>query len=96
MSLTDYAAQFGSCLIGRDAALASQSTAATAVQTEADAKRQSGRAGSISTRSSISLTTYQQAYTANAPNDPGDEGSSGRPEQPNQLTSPGNPGQHLR
>ena len=65
MSLTDYAAQFGGS-VGRDAATASsQATSATAVQTEADARRQSVEGVNID-EELINLTTYQQAYTANA------------------------------
>ena len=65
MTLTDYAAQFGGS-VGRDAATAaSQAASATAVQTEADAKRQSVEGVNID-QELISLTTYQQAYTANA------------------------------
>jgi flagellar hook-associated protein 1 FlgK len=65
MTLQDYAAQFGGS-IGRDAATADgQSTSATAVQTEADAKRQSVEGVNID-QELISLTTYQNAYSANA------------------------------
>jgi flagellar hook-associated protein 1 FlgK len=65
MTLQDYAAQFGGS-IGRDAATAdSQSASATAVQTEADAKRASVEGVNID-EELISLTTYQQAYSANA------------------------------
>jgi flagellar hook-associated protein 1 FlgK len=65
MTLQDYAAQFGGS-IGRDAATAqSQSTSATAVQTEADAKRQSVEGVNID-EELINLTTYQHAYSANA------------------------------
>ena len=52
--------------VGRDAATASsQATSATAVQTEADARRQSVEGVNID-EELINLTTYQQAYTANA------------------------------
>ena len=65
MTLDGYAAQFGGS-IGRDAATAqSQSTSATAVQTEADAKRQSVEGVNID-EELIHLTTYQQAFSANA------------------------------
>jgi flagellar hook-associated protein 1 FlgK len=65
MTLIDYAAQFGGS-IGRDAATAqSASDSASAVQTEADAKRQSVEGVNID-EELISLTTYQQAYSANA------------------------------
>jgi flagellar hook-associated protein 1 FlgK len=65
MTLQDYAAQFGGS-VGRDAATAdSQSTSATAVQTEADAKRQSVEGVNID-EELINLTTYQHAYSANA------------------------------
>jgi len=65
MTLTDYAAQFGGS-IGRDAATAaSQASSATAVQTQADAKRQSVEGVNID-EELINLTTYQQAFSANA------------------------------
>ncbi len=65
MALNDYAAQFGGS-IGRDAETAqSQSTSATSVRTAADAKRQSVEGVNID-EELIHLTTYQQAYTANA------------------------------
>jgi flagellar hook-associated protein 1 FlgK len=65
MTITEYAAQFGGS-VGRDAATAqSQSTSATAVQTQADAKRQAVEGVNID-EELIHLTTYQQAYTANA------------------------------
>jgi flagellar hook-associated protein 1 FlgK len=65
MTLQDYAAQFGGG-IGRDAATAdSMSTSAKAVQTEADAKRQSVEGVNID-EELINLTTYQHAYSANA------------------------------
>jgi flagellar hook-associated protein 1 FlgK len=65
MTATAYAAQFGGS-IGRDAATAaSQSTSATAVQTEADAQRQSVEGVNID-QELINLTTFQQAYSANA------------------------------
>ena len=65
MTLQDYAAQFGGS-IGRDAATAdSLSTSATAVRSEADAKRQSVEGVNID-EELIHLTTYQNAYSANA------------------------------
>jgi flagellar hook-associated protein 1 len=65
MTLQDYAAQFGGS-IGRDAATAaSQSTSATAVQTQANAKRQSVEGVNLD-EELVALTTYQQAYSANA------------------------------
>jgi flagellar hook-associated protein 1 FlgK len=65
MTATAYAAQFGGS-IGRDAATAaSQSTSATAVQTEADAQRQSVEGVNID-QELVNLTTFQQAYSANA------------------------------
>jgi flagellar hook-associated protein 1 FlgK len=65
MTLSDYAAQFGGS-IGRDAATASsQASSASAVQTQADAKRQSVEGVNID-EELVALTTYQQAYTANA------------------------------
>jgi flagellar hook-associated protein 1 FlgK len=64
-TLSGYAAQFGGS-IGRDAATAaSQSTGAAAVQGEADKRRQSVEGVNID-EELIKLTTYQQAYTANA------------------------------
>jgi flagellar hook-associated protein 1 FlgK len=65
LTLSSYAAQFGGS-IGRDAAnAASLSSSAGAVQTEADARRQSVEGVNID-EELIALTTYQQAYTANA------------------------------
>ena len=65
MSLNAYAAQFGGSL-GRDAATASgQSGSATAVQTEANAKLQSVQGVNID-EELVNLTTFQQAYSANA------------------------------
>ena len=65
MTVDAYAAQFGGS-IGRDAqTAASQSTSATAVQTEADAQRQSVEGVNID-EELVHLTTYQQAYSANA------------------------------
>ncbi|HEX3888883.1 MAG TPA: flagellar hook-associated protein FlgK [Phenylobacterium sp.] len=64
-SVDDYAAQFGGS-IGRDAQTASdESTKATAVQTEATAKLQSVQGVNID-EELVNLTTYQQAYSANA------------------------------
>jgi len=64
-TLVDYAAQFGGS-IGRDAATAqSASDSATAVQSQADAKRQSVEGVNID-EELIHLTTYQQAFSANA------------------------------
>jgi flagellar hook-associated protein 1 FlgK len=65
MTLSDYAAQFGGS-VGRDAATASDAaSSATAVQTQADSKRQSVEGVNID-EELVALTTYQQAYTANA------------------------------
>jgi flagellar hook-associated protein 1 FlgK len=65
MTVDSYGAQFGGS-IGRDAATAaSQSTSATAVQTQANAKRASVEGVNID-EELINLTTYQQAYSANA------------------------------
>ena len=65
MSLNAYAAQFGGS-VGRDAATAaSQASSATAVQTEADAKLQSVQGVNID-EELVNLTTFQQAYSANA------------------------------
>ncbi|MGZ3402025.1 MAG: flagellar hook-associated protein FlgK [Phenylobacterium sp.] len=65
MTLNSYAAQFGGS-IGRDAATASsQSSSATAVQTEANAKLQSVEGVNID-QELVNLTTFQQAYSANA------------------------------
>ncbi len=64
-TLADYGAQLGGA-IGRDAATAeSQKTSAAAVKTEADARRQSVEGVNID-EELIHLTTYQQAYNANA------------------------------
>ncbi|HEX3365719.1 flagellar hook-associated protein FlgK [Phenylobacterium sp.] len=65
MTLNSYAAEFSGS-IGRDAATASsQSTSATAVQTEADSKRASVEGVNID-EELVHLQTYQQAYSANA------------------------------
>jgi flagellar hook-associated protein 1 FlgK len=65
MSLSDYAAQFGGS-VGRDAATADNAkTAAAAVKTEADTRRQAVEGVNID-EELVSLTTYQQAYNANA------------------------------
>ncbi|MBS0331730.1 MAG: flagellar hook-associated protein FlgK, partial [Proteobacteria bacterium] len=65
MTVSNYAAQFGGS-IGRDAATAaSNATAATAIQTEANAKRASVEGVNLD-EELVSLTTYQQAYSANA------------------------------
>lgn len=65
MTLSNYAAQFGGS-IGRDAATAaSNSTSATAVQTEANSKLQSVEGVNLD-EELVNLTTYQQAYSANA------------------------------
>jgi flagellar hook-associated protein 1 FlgK len=65
MTIASYAAQLGGS-IGRAAATAAdQTTSATAVQTEADARRQSVEGVNID-EELVNLTTYQQAYTANA------------------------------
>ena len=85
MTLQDYAAQFGGS-IGRDAATAeSQSTSATAVQSAADSKRQSVEGVNMD-EELVHLTTYQQAFSANARMIQADEGSLRRPDQPNHLT----------
>ena len=65
MTLADYGAQFGGS-IGRDSATAeSQKTSSLAVKTEADARRQAVEGVNID-EELIHLTTYQQAYNANA------------------------------
>ena len=65
MTLSDYAAQFSGS-IGRDAATAdSQKTAAEAVQTEANTRRQAVEGVNID-EELVAMTTYQQAYNANA------------------------------
>ncbi|HEY2753891.1 flagellar hook-associated protein FlgK [Phenylobacterium sp.] len=65
MTLASYAAQLGGA-IGRDAATAdSQKTNATAVKSEADTRRSSVEGVNID-QELVSLTTYQQAYSANA------------------------------
>jgi len=65
MTLADYGAQFGGS-IGRDSATAeSQKTSSLAVKTEADARRQAVEGVNID-EELVHLTTYQQAYNANA------------------------------
>jgi flagellar hook-associated protein 1 FlgK len=65
MTLSQYAAQFGG-QIGRDAQTAdNQKQAATAVKTEADTRLQSVEGVNID-EELVALTTYQQAYNANA------------------------------
>ena len=65
MTLGSYAAQLGGA-IGRDAATAeSKKTSATAVQAEANARRQSVEGVNID-EELVNLTTYQQAFSANA------------------------------
>ena len=65
MTLSGYAAEFGGS-VGRDAATASSNAAsAHAVQTEADAKRASVEGVNLD-EELINLTTFQQAYSANA------------------------------
>ncbi len=65
LSLNSYAAEFGGS-IARDAATAaSNASASTAVQTQADAKRQSVEGVNLD-EELIHLTTYQTAYSANA------------------------------
>jgi len=65
MTVSSYAAELGGS-IGRDAATAeAQKTSATAVQSEADARRQSVEGVNID-EELVNLTTYQQAFSANA------------------------------
>jgi flagellar hook-associated protein 1 FlgK len=65
MTLASYAAELGGS-IGRAAATAQdQKTSATAVQGEADARRQSVEGVNID-EELVSMTTYQQAFSANA------------------------------
>ena len=65
MTLASYAAELGGS-IGRAAATAEdQKTSATAVQTEADARRQSVEGVNID-EELVNMTTYQQAFSANA------------------------------
>jgi flagellar hook-associated protein 1 FlgK len=65
MTLSQYAAQFGG-QVGRDAATAeSQKEASAAVKTEADTRLQSVEGVNID-EELVALTTYQQAYNANA------------------------------
>lgn len=65
ITLNAYAAEFGGA-VGRDAATAaSNATAATAVQTQADTKRQSVEGVNLD-EELIHLTTFQTAYSANA------------------------------
>ena len=64
-SISSYAAEFGGS-IGRDAAGAeTQRSSASAVQTEADARRQSVEGVNID-EELVRLTTYQQAFNASA------------------------------
>jgi flagellar hook-associated protein 1 FlgK len=65
MSLDNYAAQFGASVGGDAQNAADKSTSATAVQTEANAKLQSVQGVNID-EELVNLTTYQQAYSANA------------------------------
>ncbi|THD64048.1 flagellar hook-associated protein FlgK [Phenylobacterium sp.] len=65
MTLDNYAAQFGGSIGQAAANAASQSTSATAVQTEANSKLQSVEGVNID-QELVNLTTYQQAYSANA------------------------------
>jgi flagellar hook-associated protein 1 FlgK len=65
MTLDNYAAQFGGSIGQNAATAASQSTSATAVQTEANSKLQSVEGVNID-QELVNLTTYQQAYSANA------------------------------
>ena len=65
MTLSQYAAQFGG-QIGRDAATAdNQKQAAAAVQTEANTRLQAVEGVNLD-EELVNLTTYQQAYNANA------------------------------
>jgi len=65
MTLSQYAAQFGG-QIGRDAQTAdNQRTASASVKTEADTRLQSVEGVNID-EELVALTTYQQAYNANA------------------------------
>jgi flagellar hook-associated protein 1 FlgK len=65
MTLSQYAAQLGG-QIGRDAATAdNQKQASAAVKTEADSRLQSVQGVNID-EELVALTTYQQAYNANA------------------------------
>ena len=65
MTLSSYAAELGGS-IGRAAATAQdQKTSATAVQGEADARRQAVEGVNID-EELVNLTTYQQAFSANA------------------------------
>ena len=65
MTLAEYGAQFGGA-IGRDSATAeSQKTSSLAVKTEADSRRQAVEGVNID-EELVHLTTYQQAYNANA------------------------------
>ncbi|MFL5297209.1 MAG: flagellar hook-associated protein FlgK [Phenylobacterium sp.] len=65
MTLSQYGAELGGS-IGRDAATAdNQKSASAAVKTEADTRRQSVEGVNID-EELVALTTYQQAYSANA------------------------------
>ncbi len=65
MSVDQYAAQFAASIGGDAQNAADKSTSATAVQTEANAKLQSVEGVNID-EELVNLTTYQQAYSANA------------------------------
>ena len=65
MTLSQYAAQFGG-QVGRDAQTAdNQKQASASVKTEADTRLQSVEGVNID-EELVALTTYQQAYNANA------------------------------
>ncbi len=64
-NVTQYAAQFAGALGALAASAESANTNATAVQTEADARRQSTEGVNMD-QELINLTTYQQAYSASA------------------------------
>jgi flagellar hook-associated protein 1 FlgK len=64
-TVTQYAALLGGTLGNQAAAATQANTSATAVQTEADARRQSVEGVSLD-QELVNLTTYQQAYSASA------------------------------
>jgi flagellar hook-associated protein 1 FlgK len=64
-TVNQYAAQLGGVLGNQAAAATQTNTSATAVQTEADARRQSVEGVNLD-QELVNLTTYQQAYSAAA------------------------------
>jgi flagellar hook-associated protein 1 FlgK len=64
-TVTQYAALLGGALGSQAAAASQANTSATAVQTEADARRSSAEGVNLD-QELVNLTTYQQAYSASA------------------------------